>query len=208
MKNLLPLLLITFLSLPVLSQDKNPQKEIGLQFNDFDKFGVAFMFGSPESLWRIDALILKVNELENEYNNADENITEFGYSISFGREYRQLVSPTIKLKYGVSALFGYNLNKKFSESNQSDRPDRKDKKVKYEPGISLLLGIDYQLSESFSIGVEILPSFQYIIGKSTVTIYNGYQYKEKFNISGYEYGLNSSQAMLTLSYKITSPSSK
>ena len=207
MKNLLLILMALFFSIPVLPQDKTTQKELGLQFNDLDNFGVTFKFGSSESLWRIDALILKGNERDKDLSYFDEHITNFGYSISFGKEYRQLIAQKIKLKYGFNALFEYNLNKEFLDS-QSDRPDRKDKKVTYKPGIGFVLGIDYQVSESFSIGVEILPSFQYIIGKSTVNIHNGAQYKEKFDISGYEYGLNSSKVMVTMSYSIISPSSK
>jgi len=69
-----------------------------------------------------------------------------------------LIAQKIKLKYGSNALFEYNLNKEFLDS-QSDRPDRKDKKVTYEPGIGFVLGIDYQVSESFSIGVEIFAIF-------------------------------------------------
>jgi len=38
-----------------LSRKNLKQKEIGVQFDDLDNFGVAFKFGSSESLWRIDA---------------------------------------------------------------------------------------------------------------------------------------------------------
>ena len=80
--------------------------------------------------------------------------------------------------------------------------DVKSTSTSYIPGINLVFGLNYEISDNFVFGAEILPGFSCTSGTHVSKgLPNGNVEDLKTNISGYSFGLSNNSVLLTLAYR-------
>jgi len=197
-------LLILFLCIPgfIMAQETPKQKEIGLVFSDLNNFGVTYRIGTNKSLWRFNTLFASGHEqeIENEGEHYIETSGSKRYGIKIGKEFRQIINDKFMLRYGADLSFDYS-HYKSERDYYFISDDRLDEQTTFSRGVNLVFGFNYALSDHILIGAEILPYFSY--KNSTSTKYPQGEYKVKSNIStsGFDYGMSSSSALLSIVYK-------
>ncbi len=192
------------LSLPLFlkAQEVEKQKEMGIVFSNPDNFGLTFKTGTNKSLWRFTTLHMSGGKIGWDSDQSDDKHNSFGVWCSIGKEVRKDIVEKLELRFGVDLSFSYLYQK-------SDHKDKTDpyynnyfKHKIYYPGINLVFGLYYKLSDHFIIGAELLPYFRYEIGKSVSSRFwlnNGDEVKT--DISGFSYGLSNSSVQLSLVYR-------
>mgnify|MGYP000208596536 CR=1 FL=1 len=186
-----------------LSLKNNKQYEIGIQFDDFENFGVTFKFGSSESLWRVNTLLISGKKDEKKAVDSLKETTKVSrYGLRFGREYREPIINNLEFVYGLDISFNYDFRKD-SKDDKTNNLLRVDKDITYNTGISLVLGVNYLITDHISIGVELLPRFTYHFGTTEIIFYHGSQINKdvKYDNSGFNYGLNNRYGLITLSLR-------
>ncbi len=96
--------------------------------------------------------------------------------------------------------FSYNQSTNSEDDKSINNHDIIFEQTIYQPGINLVIGLNYVFKEHFVIGAELLPHFSYITGKSTRSSYR-YNDDIESDISGFSYGLSNSSALISLSYR-------
>ena len=184
----------------LMAQETNKQKEIGLVFNNLDNFGLTFKIGSDKSLWRFNTLFVNGNNMDQTQDSSvsKNNNMEFGFKL--GKEYRKPIVKNLELRYGADLSFKYSYSKSDYNDKTVDNDDRLNKRITYEPGINLVLGLNYVVNDHFVIGAELLPNFSYVTGTSK-NYYNNNGNETKTDISGFLYDLSNSWVKLSLSYR-------
>lgn len=198
MKKLLLLLLITSTSIIVNGQEKTKQKEVGLSFSNLDNFGLTYKFGTTKSMWRINTLLASGANRNTGVGASENESTSVDFGLKFGKEFRKPVTTKLELRYGADISIDYSYSKGLAIS-PSLPGSYTTKTSTYSPGINFVLGFNYLISENILIGTEILPGFKYTKGTSTTSF--GLNSEETNDISGFEYGLSNSSALLSISYR-------
>ena len=186
-----------------LSRKNLKQKEIGVQFDDLDNFGVTFKFGSRESLWRVHTMLISGRHEERRAVDSLNETTETSqYGLKLGREYRKTITNVLEFVYGLDISFHYNYRKD-DKNDKTNNLYRVEKDISYEPGINLVLGINYWFTDHLSIGIEILPRFTYNYGTSKHVYYDDSEVIRdvKYENSGFNYGLNNRYGLVTVSLR-------
>lgn len=205
MKKVLLFLLALCFSITIVAQENNQdsvkQNEIGIQFNDFENFGLTYKFGTSKSLFRINTILLSGNR--NETNSfSTENMTKsLGFKLGFGKEFRSDISEKIELRYGVDLLVEYSKNEGKIKNESSGNEYFLDKKVLFGPGINLVIGFNYSINEQFFLGAEMLPHITYLTGSQTTKTSPEFISTEG-DLSRLEYGLSNSSVMISITYKL------
>ena len=184
--------ILFLLALPcvLFAQEVLKQREIGLVTRDFDSFGLSYKVGTAKSLWRFNTLVAAGNKYEESSGDVTETRTNADVWLAVGREFHKTMAEKFELRYGLDVSFRYLRNKTDYETYVDDRK-------LYEPGVNLVVGLNYLLSENFVFGAEILPFFTYCTGTSER---GGSENKLKKDVSGFDYGLSNSSVLITLSY--------
>jgi len=193
-KSLLILMTLT-VSLFVTAQEKTKQKELGLVFSSLNNFGLTFKTGSNKWLWRFNTLILSGSNFEETGDSLVSKRSNIGFSVQFGKEYRNEIVENLELRFGADLSFRYNKYENDYNDKSVNDFDSFSEQTIYEPGINLVLGLNYVIKDKFVIGAELLPSFRYRTGKS---VYG----ETESDISGFSYGLSNMSALLSLSYRL------
>jgi hypothetical protein len=100
----------------------------------------------------------------------------------------------MELRYGADVSFQYN----YSESDYNINNTYFKKSTIYQPGINIVFGVNYLIGENFVIGAEVLPIFSLLRGER-IEINDGTENKR--DITGYNYGLSNTSALISLSYR-------
>lgn len=111
-----------------------------------------------------------------------------GFGFDIGLEKRKQLGEKLNLLYGADLISSVSLYRYTGNSN-----------LDYEWGAGLVLGLQYIISNSFSLSAELVPSFIYEFSKNTTTA-NGYERKIKNN--AYHIILNNNNTNLTLAYRL------
>lgn len=174
-------------------------------FSNLNNFGLSYKCGNQHALWRYGMLIVSGNsskETEDDY--LDERST-LGLSVAFGREYRKLLTDKFQIRYGADILFGVSHMDYNSDpgNNLGYTFTRKDKETQYRPGLNIVFGFNYLITDALLIGAELDPGFTYYFGTSKQsTIYTDGTINElETDVSGFSYGLSNYSALISISYR-------
>jgi len=199
MKKTFLILLTIALTLSINAQEKTKQKEVGITFSNLNNFGLSYKFGNSNSVWRINTLIASGSETKETADNIETNYKSSGLTVKFGKEYRKKVTDKLEFRFGADLSFGYQKHETDYTNATSLNNYTSSKKTTYRPGANLIIGFNYLLSENIILGAELLPGFNYLTGTSNEVNSN---YTEiETDISGFDYGLTSTSALLTLAYR-------
>lgn len=200
MKKLLLIFITLTMSVMVISQENTKQKEVGLVFYNLDSFGLTYKVGTENSLWRFNTLLISGNDTDESSDSLDTKQSNIGFGIKIGKEYRKIIVQNLEFRYGADLAFTYSYYKFNYDDKTVNNNDITSKRTTYRPGINLVLGLNYVLKDHFVIGAELLPHITYQTGTSKGSDYRNDNETEK-TISGLSYGLNSTSALLSLSYR-------
>ncbi len=200
------LLIVLFLSmsyyLMAQENEKEKQKEIGLVFSNLDNFGLTYKTGTEKSLWRFNTMVISGDNIEENEDNLLSTQNQLGFGVKIGKEYRKNIAENLDLRFGADLSFSYSHSENEYNDKTVNNSDRLREQSIYRPGVNLVFGFNYKLSDNFVIGAELLPHFTYTTGSRTETNYYTYQNDEvKTDISGFSYGLSNSPALLSLVYR-------
>lgn len=198
MNKTLLLFALLLLSLTSFAQELSRKKEVGLTFSSLNNFGITYRIGKENSLWRFNVLALSGN---NQNGTADSIETKFvnnNFNFRIGKEFRKSIAGNLVFRFGLDLSFYYSK----MENNRNDistaNYDYLTKTTTYGPGLNLVIGLNYTISKSFSIGAELLPALQYTMGTRT----DKDPFSEvKSDIKGYNYGLSNTSAILSIVYQ-------
>ncbi len=198
------LVVLISLSLPLFlkAQEVEKQKEVGIFFSNLDNFGLTFRTGTNKSLWRFSTFSMSGLQSNQDSDEADNKRNNFWIGIGVGKEFRKDIVEKLELRFGADLTFSYSYLKADQENKtDTDSYDHYEQKT-YYPGINLVFGLNYKLSDHFIIGAEFLPYFRYEIGEyvsSRSWVNNGDEVKT--DTSGFSYGLSNSSVRLSLAYR-------
>lgn len=191
------LMILFTLALPVflLAQETDRQNEIGLVFNNFDNFGLTYKIGKTNSLWRFNTLFLNGSKMDEKTAVYTNKRTSMGLGLKVGKEFRRSVAQNLELRFGTDLSFTYSQMK-------TDEIDSHIERTTYKPGINLVFGFNYIIHDNIVVGAEFLPLFNYVTGTSSMSLGSGDSGDGvKTDISGFEYGLSNSSALISLAYR-------
>ena len=200
MKKLVLVFIALTMSVIVIAQEKSKQKEVGLVFNNLDNFGLTYKTGTNKSLWRFSTLLISGRNTDEKADSLVRNQNNIGFAIKLGKEYRKVIVENFELRYGADLSFSYNQSTSSDDDKSIDNHDIIFEQTIYQPGINLVIGLNYVFKDRFVIGAELLPHFSYISGKSKRSSYR-YDEDIESDISGFSYGISNTSALLSLSYR-------
>ncbi|MDT7833142.1 hypothetical protein RQM59_12165 [Flavobacteriaceae bacterium S356] len=180
------------------AQEKENQKEVGIQFSSLNSFGLTYKSGTSKSLWRYNVLTAGVGSIDNDFenNNFDQRHDSFNISASIGKEYRKKIATNLEFRSGFDLSFGYSSYK--TENGPTILNNFYQKRQAYSPGINAVIGLNYVINDKLVIGAEILPNIQYSFGE-VERLDSGVIYKG--DLREWNFGLNSNSARLTVAYR-------
>ncbi|MDA3944587.1 MAG: hypothetical protein PF694_13735 [Bacteroidetes bacterium] len=204
MKKSLLIVLCLSMSYYLIAQEneKVKQKEIGLVFSNLDNFGLTYKTGTEKSLWRFNTMVISGDNIEETEDSLFSTQNQLGFGVKIGKEYRKNIAENLELRLGADLSFSYSHSKIELDDKTVNDFDRLREQSIYRPGVNLVFGFNYELSDNFVIGAELLPNFTYTTGSRTETNYYTYQNdEENTDFSGFSYGLSNSSALLSLVYR-------
>jgi hypothetical protein len=202
MRKSLLVLLGFSMSFFLIAQEPVKQKEIGLVFSNLDNFGLTFKTGTNKSLWRFNTLFINGNNREATADSLLSKMSSMGFGVKIGKEYRKGIVDNLEFRFGADVSFAYYQSKLEADDKTVNDYDRFNEQTVYMPGVNLVFGFNYNISDNFVLGAELLPSFSYTTGSSIEKYYydnNGGEVKS--DISGFNYGLSNSSVLLSLAYR-------
>jgi len=189
-------ILTIFLSFYSTAQDSPKQKEVGLVMSNFDNFGLTYRFGTSKSLWRLNTLFLRSNELSQVSDSLEQASNSFGVGIAIGKEFRNPITNNLEFRYGVDLSFNYSSAKSTIDDKTSSNNDRETGSTIYKPGVNFVFGLNYVIKDNFIIGAELLPGIVYSTGtRETYNFVTGEN--DISDISGFSYGITNTSARLS-----------
>lgn len=194
MKKVLLVSMTIFSIMPLLSiaQDAAPKvREVGLNFSNLNNFGIRYKCGTEKTLLRLTLLSINGSSNASDVGLDLSNQSNLGFGFNIGFEKRKVINEKFDFYYGLDLLTSYN----YSTFKQYDT-NRETWSA--SPGLGLVLGLRYKISNEFNISAEVVPSFRYSTGNTSSTL-NGVT--QEWPTSGYSYGINNSSASLTLAYR-------
>ncbi len=191
------------MSYTLMAQETVKQKEIGLVFSNLDNFGLTYKTGTEKSLWRFNTLFISGNNLDNIADSQENKQSNMGFGVRIGKEYRKALADKLAFRYGADLSFSYNKSTQEYTNKAIVNNERKLERTTYQPGINFVFGLNYELSDQFVLGVELLPNFSYITGTAVDKNFSYPNDEElKSDIVGFNYGLSTGSALLSLSYRL------
>jgi len=202
MRKSLLILLCLAMSYILMAQETTKQKEVGIVFQNLDNFGLTYKTGTNKSLWRFNTLILSGSKSEQIADSIVNKNNNMGFGVKIGREYRKDIAEHLELRFGADLSFTYSQSKSDFDDKTIDNHDRLNERTNYQTGLNLVFGFNYALSDNIIIGAELLPGFSYSTGESTDKSYYTNSGEEiKSEISGFNYGLSNTSALISLVYR-------
>ncbi len=192
--------MLCFLSMSsyLMAQETVRKKEIGLVFSSLNDFGLTFRTGTAKSLWRFNTLLLYGGKTVETADSLIRTQSHTGFSVKIGKEYRKELADNLELRFGGEISFAYSRYRVDRDDKTIYNDDRVDQRINYSPGVNLVFGFNYLLSDNFLIGAEVLPNFTYTTGTS-IEIDSGIAVES--DVSGFSYGLSNTSALMSLVYR-------
>lgn len=169
------------------------KREIGLNFTGLNSFGIRYKSGNEKTLLRLTVLSLSDSKSSSKPDANSKIQGSFNFSLAVGFEKTKAIDDKIDFYSGMDLLFIYY------------RDSYEEKGLKYKrdswtmlPGLGLVLGLSYKISEKTALSVEAVPAVRYSYGKTENTSV-GVLTKETNR--GFSFGLSNLGANVTLSYK-------
>ncbi|MES2139787.1 MAG: hypothetical protein V4511_08755 [Bacteroidota bacterium] len=194
MKKALLVSMTIFSIMPLLSiaQDAAPKvREVGLNFTNLNNFGIRYKCGTDKTLLRLTLLSINATSNDNEFGSGLNSQSNIGFGFNIGFEKRKVINEKLDFYYGLDLLTSYNYNR-------SDQGITSRETWGASPGLGLVLGLRYKISNEFNISAEVVPSVKYSTGE-TITTSSGV--KVSSTTTGYSFGLANNSASLTLAYR-------
>jgi len=187
----------------IIAQEKNKQNEVGIAFNSFNNFGLTYKTGTDKSLWRFSTLLLNGNHSTAESDDSlNTSRSSIGFTIKAGREYRKEILDNFEFRIGLDLSFSYSYSKLDMDDKSIENENRMNQETRYEPGINLVLGLNYMINKNLILGAELMPYLTYYSGELKEKIYYVNEGDEvKTESSGFRYGLSNTSLLLTLAYR-------
>lgn len=209
MKKILFLSCFCILSVFVLAQEKTNVKEVGLAFSGLNSFGLTYRLGKENALWRFNALAIGGNQETQDLDSMMWDNMRNELSISIGREFRSEIAEKLIFRYGLDLNYNYQRSESDREETNRNGTTFKNYNLRLvnNYGVRFVLGLNYKLSDNIILGAEILPDFSYRKGEieevreTTNQFQSSSNLNRKGDISGFNYGLSSGSALLTLVYQ-------
>lgn len=198
MKKFVVVFIAIAMSFSVKSQEVIKQKEVGVSFRDLNNFGLVFKTGNTESLWRFGAMSTSGNIQKSEQDSTEVTQNSFGLRLAAGKEFRKPLTEDLSLVIGMDASCSISTSKTDDEDFSVDNLDYHAKYKNYGAALNIILGVNYQINEKFSLQGEILPSVSYQMSHVERTFYTGIV--EESDATGFYYQLSNSSATLSLVY--------
>lgn len=176
-----PLFLITFLLLQFHAQGQDVRRELGIRTNSFENFGAIYKWQKSEDVYgRLSAAALDIS--------AGLNPARVGtsFSMAIGREKRKLIAEKTDWLRGLQ--WGLGASYFDTESNSGN--------FAIGAQIAYLLGLQYQASSRFNVGLEFLPSlnFNYHIDPDVFTVSADVDFSNVFLFGTYKFSSASKTA--------------
>jgi len=195
MKIKISILIALLISTIAYAQEPVRQKEVGLIFTSLDNFGVTFRTGKVNSLWRFNAANLSGLNGKTPADSITTKFSNGGFKFQVGKEFRKPISESLTFRYGVDISFNYtkNVNEYINNNNPNQGAYRKE--VSYGPGVNLVIGANYKVSDHVFIGAELQPYLIYYKGESYTRTNLSVTENET---SSFSYGFSTSSAAISL----------
>lgn len=155
-------------------------RELGLRFSGFDDFNLFYKKAIAEHKYRRHRFL--IGRLSYNSNRADYDVN-LGYAI--GTEKRKSIARKLNFFHGWE--YSFSIAYSNSENNSGER----NKLFIINPSIGYILGFQLEVSNSFSVSAEVIPSLG---GNLSIYSYDDNQYKIEAN-------LNSNATALSLMYR-------
>jgi hypothetical protein len=168
-------------------------RELGINFTGLNSFGIRYKSGNERTLLRLTILSLSDSKSVSKPDANAVNQSSFNFGLAIGFEKTKAIDDKLGFYSGMDLLFNY-----YSDSYVENNYNYKRKAWTMLPGLGLVLGLSYKISEKTALSVEVVPSVRYSYGKSDNTS-NGVEIKQTNR--GFNFGLSNLGANLTLSYK-------
>lgn len=196
-------LIIIAVILPFLcqAQDETRIKEVGVTFSNLESFGLTYRMGSQNAVWRFNTIFINGSHQNNIADSMDFKRRNVGAGIYFGREYRTEIADKLEFRYGLDLSLIYTHRKNESTSRYANATYSANYTL-YEPGVGVILGINYVTPKNLVFGAEILPSVRYMVGKDfhSTTSDSGTNTVD-YDVSGLSYGISNTSAVLSVAYR-------
>lgn len=205
MKKLILMFAAALVSFSIMAQNETKVRvqEAGIGFYNFNGgFALIYKIGNQKSLWRFNTLFLRGNSSKQEADNSTYKMSNSGYGLSVGKEFRKTIVNNLELRYGADVTFSYYYQKQERIDNSTGNDidaSYLNEVYSYSPGIDLVFGLNYVVKEKLVIGAEILPYIRYNFGKTT---------REELQLidsttddSGFSYGLSNQSVLVSISYR-------
>lgn len=197
---------VLFLSMIVIMLAATPSraqeriKEAGLSFQNFDGFGLNYKTGTSAALWRFNSAYASgYSQTESLSSNSENEQKIFGFGFQVGREYRNPIIDNLELRLGFD--LGFNWSHQKNETTFSDESFSRMKRNTYGPRVNGVIGLNYVVKEKLVIGAEVMPGVGYTFGTTKEKTLGSEEVER--DLSGWNFSLSNSAAMLTLAYRFT-----
>lgn len=178
------------------AQESNPKiHELGLNLAGLNSFGIRYRTGTENTLLRLTLSSINGSTQKNK-SGSDLTSTSKSAGIGFniGFEKRKKLSNNLSFYYGADLLTSFS-----GGSNKSETSGDEYKQRIISSGAGLVLGLGYKFNNDISISAEVVPSLLYSYTKYTTTSAGE---ESVSTSSGFDYGLSSEGAHLTLSFRL------
>jgi hypothetical protein len=204
MKKIILILAAALIPFSTMAQDETKVRvqEAGIGFSGLNSFALIYKIGNQKSLWRFNTLFIQSQNSNEEADSLTKESRYFSYGLKAGKEFRKTIATNLELRYGADVTFDYSYRKQenIDISTGNDYEENYLYEVyRYSPGIGLVFGLNYVVKEKLVIGAEILPYFQYDLGKTT----GGARQPSEVTTdeSGFSYGLSNQSVLLSILYR-------
>lgn len=171
-------------------------KKLGINLSG-STFGIRYKTGNENTLFRMTLLSLSGSSSSSKVPSNNENRSNSqGFGFNFGFEKRKIVSDDLSIYFGSDFLTSYQRNK---YKNVSSSHTQTSTDLSLSPGIGLILGFNYEISNKINISAEIMPSISCSFNKTTNNFYGSIS---KTTSTVLNYGLRTDGVNLTLSFNI------
>jgi hypothetical protein len=196
MKKLCVLILLLGIPFALLAQEKTKQKEIGLRFYNFDRFGLHYKFGSNKMMWRLGGSFLGADYTEFKNTNGKSTMMACDLGLTFGLEKIVPINKNFDFRVGADLRLGFSYDQYRYDAQNSIYKSTQNI-YQYTPGLNAVLGFNYTVLDHLVIGAEFTPSvfFQYDFDTKKV---NGDIFNSTENISNWKLGADITQTSLAL----------
>jgi hypothetical protein len=195
-KNLLIMLALVLMPYYLTAQENNPKiHELGLNFAGFNSFGIRYRTGTESTLLRLTLSSINATTRKNK-SGSDQTSTfkSSGIGFNIGFEKSKPLSSNLSFYYGADLLTSFSGSSSNYESSGNELKERT-----FSSGAGLVLGFAYKFNNDISLSAEFVPSILYSYTKYTTTSSGE---ESVSTSSGFDYGLSSTGANLTLSFRL------